>query len=221
MSTLDKSIQEELNKQGFGPLLVDGVFGDRSQHALKEFQKLHGLKPDGVPGPKTLGVLFPAEHHDPVPTPDEESMAHDLFDPVSAKRLLQAEPGLQRILLEARKQATFIILDAQRGRATQERAFRLGHSKVHFGDSAHNWNPSVAVDLAPWARQQDVDWDQKQKWVHLFQTIIMPITERMKLPCRWLGDPNRDGNIADGWDFPHLERHPWREFAKHSRLFGE
>lgn len=42
-------------------LPVDGVFGERTGEALVEFQRAHGLRADGVPGPRTLAALYPAE----------------------------------------------------------------------------------------------------------------------------------------------------------------
>ena len=40
-------------------LPVDGVFGERTGEALVEFQRAHGLRVDGVPGPRTLAALYP------------------------------------------------------------------------------------------------------------------------------------------------------------------
>ena len=42
-------------------LPVDGVFGERPGEALVEFQRAHGLRADGVPGPRTPAALYPAE----------------------------------------------------------------------------------------------------------------------------------------------------------------
>lgn len=46
-------------------LPVDGVFGERTEEALVEFQRAHGLRADGIAGPRTLAVLYPAEPTDP------------------------------------------------------------------------------------------------------------------------------------------------------------
>ena len=40
---------------------VDGVFGERTGEALVEFQRAHGLRVDGVSGPRTLAALYPAD----------------------------------------------------------------------------------------------------------------------------------------------------------------
>ena len=42
-------------------LPVDGVFGARTEEALIEFQRAHGLPADGLAGPRTLASLYPPE----------------------------------------------------------------------------------------------------------------------------------------------------------------
>lgn len=51
-----KTIQTLLNKFGYN-LKVDGIFGKLTLNAVKDFQKNHGLKVDGIVGPKTYPVL--------------------------------------------------------------------------------------------------------------------------------------------------------------------
>lgn len=50
------SIQEALNKYGYN-LVVDGVAGDATVKALKDFQKRNGLSVDGICGDKTRALL--------------------------------------------------------------------------------------------------------------------------------------------------------------------
>lgn len=146
------------------------------------------------------------------------------FDEKSQKRLAGAHPLLQKLLVEARKEIAFQILDSQRGKAAQEKAFKAGHSKAHFGQSAHNWAPAVAVDLAPVL----LDWNDLKAF-RAIQKVIgwwdpakkrgAGLAKRLGIPIRWGGDWNMDGNPADGWDLPHYELHPWRTFAKDAKPF--
>lgn len=57
-----KTLQMILKLKGYdiGPDGVDGVFGDSTEKAVKEFQEDHKLEPDGVVGPATQEAL----HHD-------------------------------------------------------------------------------------------------------------------------------------------------------------
>ncbi|MDR9793622.1 peptidoglycan-binding domain-containing protein [Aeribacillus composti] len=36
----------------------DGIFGPKTEAAVKAFQKKHGLKQDGIVGPKTWAKMF-------------------------------------------------------------------------------------------------------------------------------------------------------------------
>jgi peptidoglycan L-alanyl-D-glutamate endopeptidase CwlK len=117
---------------------------------------------------------------------------------------------LQEIVDEAIKEFDFTILDAQRGRAEQERAFHEHKSNAHFGQSAHNYVPAVAMDLAPYP----IDFNDIKRFQAL-HSIIMPIAARLKIPLDWGGD----------WktlkDMPHFELSPWRQWAKESRLIDD
>lgn len=131
------------------------------------------------------------------------------FGKQSQANLEKAHPALQQILRAAIKEIDFKVLDSTRGRIAQERAFTHGFSKVHFGNSAHNYVPSIATDLFP----APYSWTNKTSFIKLSK-VILRIANEMSIPIRWLGDPNRDGNMNDGWDFPHYELHPWRTWSK-------
>lgn len=131
-----------------------------------------------------------------------------VFGTSSKKSLKQLHPLLQQLCNEAIKETDFRILDAVRGKDAQERAFAQGNSKARFGQSAHNYVPAVAMDLFP----APYDWNNKQSFIDLSR-VVLPIAKRLEIPIRWLGDPNGDGKLADGWDFPHYELHPWRSYA--------
>ena len=52
-------LQLALNRAGFGPLVLDGIFGLRTREALQRFQRSQGLAADGVAGPRTHSALMP------------------------------------------------------------------------------------------------------------------------------------------------------------------
>lgn len=52
-----KKIQEALNNHGYG-LTVDGVWGDNTDNALKDYQGKNGLTVDGIYGVNTHNALF-------------------------------------------------------------------------------------------------------------------------------------------------------------------
>lgn len=140
------------------------------------------------------------------------------LDAKSRQRLAGAHPLLQRLFEEVARQTPIMILDSQRGREAQEKAFKAGNSKVHFGDSAHNWSPSVALDVAP----KPLDWNNRAPFIALSK-IVLPTAKSMGIPIRWGGDWNMNGVLTDEKfsDLPHYELHPWRDFAKRDCvLFG-
>jgi peptidoglycan hydrolase-like protein with peptidoglycan-binding domain len=51
-------LQEQLNRLGFDCGKTDGLFGQRTEDAVKAFQAARGLKVDGVVGPKTWTALL-------------------------------------------------------------------------------------------------------------------------------------------------------------------
>ena len=49
--------QKYLNQSGFPCGFEDGIFGNRTEKAVKQYQMAHGLVPDGIIGPKTWASL--------------------------------------------------------------------------------------------------------------------------------------------------------------------
>lgn len=132
------------------------------------------------------------------------------YDKESLIQRVHVHPLLGKLLDVCIAKRDFRILDSMRGKAEQELAFKRGFSKVHFGNSAHNWNPAVAVDLCP----KPIQFKSTKPFIELFREIIIPTAAEMKVPIRWLGDPDFNPATNDGWDYPHLELHPWRKYAK-------
>lgn len=57
-----RELQLFLNEHGYldaqgGALVTDGVFGPRTEHALRTFQRDQGIRADGVVGPQTMGKV--------------------------------------------------------------------------------------------------------------------------------------------------------------------
>ena len=59
-----KTLQELLNQLG-AALTVDGDFGSKTEAAVKDYQKNHGLTVDGVVGKKTWAALGVKDIHVP------------------------------------------------------------------------------------------------------------------------------------------------------------
>lgn len=53
-----RDIQLQLAARGYTPGAIDGIWGRRTQAAVRQFQSRNGLEPDGIVGPLTLAALF-------------------------------------------------------------------------------------------------------------------------------------------------------------------
>ncbi len=52
-----RNIQSRLSKWGYNPGAVDGIYGAKTEAAVKRFQRNNGLTPDGIAGPATLAKI--------------------------------------------------------------------------------------------------------------------------------------------------------------------
>lgn len=52
-----RQVQQKLAEMGYPVGSVDGIFGDRTEQAVRAFQREHGLTVDGIAGPATLAAL--------------------------------------------------------------------------------------------------------------------------------------------------------------------
>ena len=52
-----KQVQEKLKRWGYYNGSVDGIYGSKTQTAVRNFQKKNGLTVDGIAGPKTLSAM--------------------------------------------------------------------------------------------------------------------------------------------------------------------
>jgi hypothetical protein len=52
-----RELQRALKEQGYDPGQIDGIFGKKTERAVKRFQKASGLKADGIAGKRTFFAL--------------------------------------------------------------------------------------------------------------------------------------------------------------------
>lgn len=125
---------------------------------------------------------------------------------VSLKNLAEAHPLLQKVVAQFQKDfpdVQFQINDAQRGRPEQETAFKKRTSNAHFGQSAHNFKPAVALDIY-------VRPVQFAKWgpYALFAKEFLASAARVGVDLTWGGSWK---TIKDG---PHFELSDWQARVK-------
>ena len=131
------------------------------------------------------------------------------FGAKSKAHLAQLHPLLQKVLNEAIKTYDFAIIESFRDREAQEDAFRRKTTKAHFGQSAHNYKPAVAVDIVP----HPLDWNDTAEFEKM-GAHVMAVAKKLGVSLRWGGDWDFNPKTKDGWDKPHFELHPWRNYIK-------
>lgn len=137
------------------------------------------------------------------------------FSKRSLSAIKELHPKLQAVVNEAIKTVDFTVLDARRGKIEQGRAYRAGNSKARFGESAHNYSPAIAFDFVPYP----LTWNEEK-----FKPIakaILAAAKKLNVPIRWGADWDMDGKWSDEnfLDWGHFELHPWRTYAKQSKLY--
>ena len=112
----------------------------------------------------------------------------------SLARLATCHPQLQNLFREVEKRADFVILAGFRGKAEQEQAKKGGRSNAGWGQSKHNFVPSLAVDAMP----LPIDWSNTAG-LRAFSDTVKTVAAGLEIPIRWGGDFK---NFFDG---PHYE----------------
>lgn len=64
--TAVRDLQDALTQLGFDPGPVDGIFGARTEAAVKAFQRAHEIDADGIVGPITWRNIDEADQSEPV-----------------------------------------------------------------------------------------------------------------------------------------------------------
>jgi len=137
------------------------------------------------------------------------------FSKRSLSAIKELHPKLQAVVNEAIKTVDFTVLDARRGKIEQERAYRAGNSKARFGESAHNYSPAIAFDFVTYP----LTWNE-EKYKPIAKAILAA-AKKLNVPIRWGADWDMDGKWSDEkfLDWGHFELHPWRTYAKQSKLY--
>lgn len=92
---------------------------------------------------------------------------------------------------------------AYRGKEAQEAAVERGASNAHYGESAHNYIPSAALDLFRLTDEGKAEWD-----VEWYEEEIAPhIGSNLNWGGRW-----------DFKDYPHVELTNWRHMVYTNQL---
>lgn len=115
------------------------------------------------------------------------------FSSLSLYKLNTCHPLLQKLFHEVIKHRDCSILCGHRGKEEQEKAFTDGFSNSHWGQSNHNYVPSLAVDVVPYP----IDWNNINRFYE-FAGFVQGIALMKGIPIQW-------GGRFQKFDGPHYE----------------
>lgn len=123
-----------------------------------------------------------------------------VFSKNSTEKLLTCHEDLQTVCRELIKQYDFSVLCGHRGQIEQDQAVAAGTSKVNWPNSAHNKQPSCAVDIAPYP----INWQDigrfKEMWIR-FDTVAFMLRAQGRIHSDFVWG----GNWKTLQDYPHIE----------------
>lgn len=137
------NIQRRLAELGLDPGPIDGIIGKKTKSTLKVFQRLHGLKPDGIVGDKTLAELWP----EAMPDRDEEPAD---AQPTLAKPIWPRQREVPRFFGGVGQHQTMLVLPYPMKLAWKKSVTVMKfsiHEKVH--DSAKRCFERIADAYSP------------------------------------------------------------------------
>lgn len=120
---------------------------------------------------------------------------------------------LRLLVDEVIKYYDFSIICSHRDKTEQEKAFKTGTSKAHFGQSAHNYNPSFAVDVYPYPLptkqvkgtiQIDDNSKEWDKMIFTFKSAAKQLGIEIECGADWK-------KLVDK---PHIQIKNWQELVK-------
>lgn len=118
------------------------------------------------------------------------------FGNKSLERLKECDLRLQTLCQKMLDCSDFdmTITCGHRGEEEQEKAFKEGKSKAHFGQSKHNSWPSKAVDICPYP----INWDTNDVRWHKMVALAYECARLLNIKIRC-------GAFFTFKDYPHIE----------------
>lgn len=106
---------------------------------------------------------------------------------------------------EVAKKFDFKIICGYRGKIKQEEAFKNGNSKAKFGQSPHNYRPSLAIDVIP---QPFKGWND-------FAGFNRILNEFLKVSKEKNIEITLGRDFKTIKDYPHIELKNWQKMTKY------
>lgn len=105
------------------------------------------------------------------------------FGANSRKHRDTCHPDLQKVLNEAINHFDFSCIWGHRDQATQDRAYKSGHSQLKWPRSKHNHQPSKAFDVIPYPG----GFENPDETFYEMATHILGAASKLGVRLRWGG----------------------------------
>lgn len=123
-------------------------------------------------------------------------------------RLSQCCKEIQDIINEVLWYRDISITCGYRSNEEQEEMCKKGTSKAHAGQSAHNFKPSLAIDIVPYPiPMKNNEWDNDSKEWEELADLMFDIAKSKGVSLEW------GGNWKSLRDCPHYEIKNWKNLV--------
>lgn len=129
------------------------------------------------------------------------------FGSTSMKRLVTCDEKLQALFLAVVASFDCTVLEGYRDKATQDKYFAEGKSRLKYPAGEHNKYPSRAIDVAPYINGKP-SFDMRH-CLH-FAGFVLGVANTLDISIRWGGDWDMDKEAMTDQDFQdlvHFELH--------------
>ena len=170
-----RQIQTKLKELGYFNSNVDGIFGAKTQSAVKAFQKSKGLTVDGIAGPKTLKALGISSSSSS-PTINNNNDINLLARVISAEargEVYEGQVAVGAVILNRIEHPSFpdtiagvvyqkgaftCMTDGQINEPVADSAYRAARDAINgldpSGGAIYYFNPQTATSKWIWSRPQ-------------------------------------------------------------------
>ena len=122
------------------------------------------------------------------------------FSTASKQRLATCHYLIQKLFNEVLQLHDCGIVYGFRTNEEQAKLYEAGKSQLKPGNSLHNREPSLAVDVIPFVKGLGGITGNKARdsyYFYHFAGIVRAVAIQQKTPIRWGGDWDGDGNFFD------------------------
>lgn len=165
-------IQKKLKNWGYYSGTVDGVFGEKTEEAVKAFQKKNGLTADGVVGSKTLAALGIAASSGASSQSNNVDLLAKVISAESRGEPYKGQVAVGGVILNRVKHPSFpntlsgvvyqpgaftCMQDGQINQPVSDSAYKAARDALNgydpSGGSIYYFNPATATSSWIWSRQ--------------------------------------------------------------------